>query len=44
MKNLILVIAGLSFAATVCAKVIYVDDDASAGGDGLAWASAHRHL
>ena len=26
------------------AKVVYVDDNASTGGDGTSWASAHKYL
>lgn len=32
------------FALTSKAKTIYVDDNASANGDGTSWASAHKYL
>jgi|GEM_PF-2020365 uncharacterized repeat protein (TIGR02543 family) len=40
-KFLCLLFAAVQIAS---AKVIYVDDDASAGGDGSSWSSAHKYL
>ena len=34
----------LAVAGGACAKVIYVDDDAPAGGDGSSWATAYTFL
>jgi len=34
----------LAVASGACANVIYVDDDAPAGGDGSSWATAYRSL
>ena len=34
----------LAGTATASAVVRYVDDDATAGGDGLSWATAHKYL
>ena len=36
--------ATLLLGQVLVAKVIYVDDNASAGGDGTSWASAHKYL
>jgi uncharacterized repeat protein (TIGR02543 family) len=44
MKSLIKALAVLLVVGTANAKVIYVDDNASEGGDGTSWASAHKYL
>ena len=37
-------LASFSLLAPVFANVIYVDDNATTGGDGASWASAHKYL
>jgi hypothetical protein len=44
MKTLTAALAALVLIGTAHAKVVYVDDNASAGGDGTSWATAHKHL
>ena len=44
MRILTAALAALALLGTAHAKVVYVDDNASAGGDGTSWASAHKYL
>jgi uncharacterized repeat protein (TIGR02543 family) len=45
MKTVTLVsLLTLGLCHGLFAKVVYVDDNASAGGDGTSWASAHKYL
>jgi len=44
MKVLITALAALLLIGTAHAKVVYVEDNASAGGDGSSWTSAHKYL
>ena len=44
MKAFKFLLGLLAVVQIASAKVIYVDDDASAGGDGSSWSSAHRYL
>jgi uncharacterized repeat protein (TIGR02543 family) len=44
MKAFNFMLGLLSVVQISSAKVIYVDDDASAGGDGSSWSSAHKYL
>ena len=44
MKIPIPILVTLALVSTVQAKTIYVDGNASAGGDGSSWASAHKYL
>ena len=44
MRILTAAIAALALIGTAHAKVVFVDDNASAGGDGTSWASAHKYL
>ena len=43
-KHISIAVSICLFAVTSKAKTIYVDDNASAGGDGASWASAHKYL
>ena len=43
-KHISVTVSICLFAVTSKAKTIYVDDNASAGGDGASWASAHKYL
>jgi uncharacterized repeat protein (TIGR02543 family) len=44
MKAFKFMLGLLAVVQVTSAKVIYVDDDASAGGDGSSWSSAHKYL
>jgi uncharacterized repeat protein (TIGR02543 family) len=44
MKAFKFMLGLLAAVQITSAKVIYVDDDASAGGDGSSWSSAHKYL
>jgi hypothetical protein len=44
MKAFKLIFGLLAMIQVASAKIIYVDDDASAGGDGSSWSSAHKYL
>jgi hypothetical protein len=46
LKNLIVMLMFLLVAASIASagEIIYVDDDASAGGDGTSWAAAFKYL
>ena len=37
-------LASFNLLVPAFAKVIYVDDDATSGGDGVSWATAHKYL
>ena len=42
--RLMIVVAALAFSSVVQADVLFVDDDADLGGDGLSWDTAYRFL
>ena len=44
MRILTAALAAILLLGTAHAKVVYVNDNASAGGDGTSWASAHKYL
>ena len=42
--RLMIVVAALALSCVVRADVLFVDDDANLGGDGLSWDTAYRYL